>query len=194
MKYQLKTKLLLIIAVFSTALLSSCRDDIEVYNIQRLPVFSFSSDNLNKIFADAVYFYPGKTIIHYHNDGSSEVFKRFLLTANGTNASGNEFTVNIEIDLVNDGTYIGIYRPQYEKTVGGIYSFNYVEKVSGNTYKSYDLDPASLGDVYLRVERQNMEEKLVLGDFFAQLQNDQNAAEKLVFYQGSFKDISYVIQ
>ena len=194
MKYPFKTKLLLILAVFSSALLSSCRDDIEVYNIQRVPVFSFSTDNLNTQFADAVNFYPGKTIVHYYDDGSSEVFQRFLLTANGTNATGNSFTINIELDLIKDGTFIGIYRPQYEKTVGGIYSFNYLEKVSGSTYKSYDLDPATLGDVFCRVERQNMEEKLVLGDFFAQLQNDQNTNEKIVFYQGSFKDISYVVQ
>lgn len=47
MKHQYKPKLLLLIAVFSATLLSGCRDEIEVYNIQRLGVFSFSNDILN---------------------------------------------------------------------------------------------------------------------------------------------------
>jgi hypothetical protein len=56
------------------------------------------------------------------------------------------------------------------------------------------LDPLSLGDDFIRVERQNMEEKLVLGDFSAKLQYDQDPEEKMIFYQGTFKDLSYVLQ
>jgi hypothetical protein len=194
MKSPLKTKLLLILTIFSTTLLSSCRDEIEVFQITRIPTFSFSNDNLNIIYADQVNFFQGKTVVYYYDDGSSELFNRYLITANGTNTAGHSFTVNIEFDTVNDGDFIGIYRPQYEKSVGGIYSFNYVEKVSGNTYKSYDLDSASLGDDYIRVERQNKDEKLVLGDFFAEVQYDQNPEEKIIFYQGTFKDLSYVLQ
>jgi hypothetical protein len=194
MKNPLKTKLLLILAVFSTTLLSSCRDEIEVFQISRIPTFSFSYDNLTKQYAELVNFYHGKTVVHYYDDGSSEVYSRYLISANGTNTAGKSFTVNIEFDTVKDGEFIGIYRPQYEKSVGGIYSFNYVEKVSGNTYKSYDLDPLSLGDDFIRVERQNKDEKLVLGDFFAKVQHDQNPEEKIIFYQGTFKDLSYVLQ
>jgi hypothetical protein len=194
MKNPLKTKLMLILAVFITTLLSSCRDKIEVFQITRIPTFSFSYDNLTSQYADEVDFYKGKTVIHYYDDGSSEVLNRYLITANGTNTAGRSFTVNIEFDTVKDGEFIGIYRPQYQKSVGGIYSFNYVEKVSGNTYKSYDLDPSSLGDDFIRVERQNMDEKLVLGDFFAKVQQDQNPNEKIIFYQGIFKDLSYVLQ
>lgn len=193
MKNQIKIILLLITAVFITTL-SSCRDEIEVFQIERIPTFSFSYDNLTTQYADEVNFFQGKVVVHYYDDGSSEVFSRYLITANGTNTAGNSFTVNIEFDTVKDGDFIGIYRPQYEKTVGGIYSFNYVEKVSGNTYKSYDLDPLTLGDDFIRVERQNMEEKLVLGDFSAKLQYDQNPEEKIIFYQGTFKDLSYVLQ
>jgi len=194
MKNQKKTKLLLIAAVFITSTLSSCRDEIEVFQIERIPTFSFSYDNLTTQYADEVNFFQGKVVVHYYDDGSSEVFSRYLITANGTNTAGNGFTVNIEFDTVKDGDFIGIYRPQYEKTVGGIYSFNYVEKVTGNTYKSYDLDPLTLGDDFIRVERQNMEEKLVLGDFFTKLQYDQKPEEKIFFYQGTFKDLSYVLQ
>lgn len=194
MKNPFKTKMLLITAVFITAMLSSCRDEIEVFQIERLATFSFSNDNLTTQYADEVNFFQGKTVVHYYDDGSSEVFNRYLITANGNNTAGNSFTVNIEFDLVKDGDFIGIYHPQYEKSVGGIYSFNYLEKVSGNTYKSYDLDPSSLEEDFIRIERQNIDEKLVLGDFFAKLQNDPNPEEKIIFYEGTFKDLSYELE
>jgi hypothetical protein len=193
MKKQYYSKLLLIMIVFSAALLNSCRDEIEVFQIARVPTFSFSNDNLNTQRAEKVNLFQGKTVVHYYADGSSEVFNRYLVTAEGNNTAGNSFTVNIEYDLVKGGSYIGIFRPEYQKGYGGLYSFNYVEK-AGNTYKSYDLDPLSLGDDFLRIERQNVEEKLVLGDFFAKLQNDQNPEEKIIFYEGTFKDISYVLE
>jgi len=193
MRYPFKTKLLLLIAVSSFTLLSSCRDEIEVFQIERVPTFSFSNDNLTTQYAELVNLYRGKTVVHYYDDGSSEVLNRTLITAKGINTAGNSFTVNIEFDLYDDGDLIGIYRPGYQKSVGGIYSFNYVEK-EGNTYKSYDLDPSGLADDFIRIERQNMEEKLVLGDFFGKLQRDVNPEEKLTFYQGTFKDLVYVLQ
>lgn len=193
MKNLFKTKLLLITAVFIITTVSSCRDEIEVFQIERIPTFSFSYDNLTKQYAEKVNFFQGKVVVHYYEDGSSEVYNRYLITADGTNSAGNTFTVNIEFDLVKDGNFIGIYRPKYEKSVGGIYSFNYVEK-SGNTYKSYDLDSAGISDDFIRIERQNADEKLVLGDFFAKLQRDVDPNEKLTFYEGSFKDLKYVVE
>jgi hypothetical protein len=193
MKHQFKTKLLLIMAVFITTTFSSCRDEIEVFQIERIPTFSFSYDNLTKQYAEKVSFFQGKVVVHYFDDGSSEVYNRYLITANGINTAGNAFTVNIEYDLVKDGNFIGIYKPIYEKSVGGIYSFNYVEQV-GNSYKSYDLDPSGLGDDFIRVERQNTEEKIVLGDFFAKLQRDIDTNEKITLYEGTFKDLSYVLE
>jgi hypothetical protein len=193
MKNLFKTKLLLIAAVLISITLSSCRDEIEVFQISRIPTFSFSNDNLTKQYAEKVSLFQGKVVVHYYDDGSSEVFNRYLVTAVGTNTAGNEFTVNIEFDLVKGSNFIGIYRPEYQKGYGGMYSFNYVEKV-GNTYKSYDLDSLSLADDFVRIERQNVEEKLVLGDFFAKLQRDQNPDEKIIFYEGTFKDLSYVLE
>jgi hypothetical protein len=140
-----------------------------------------------------VSLFQGKVVVHYYDDGSSEVFNRYLVTAVGKNTAGNEFTVNIEFDLAKGTNFIGVYRPEYKKGYGGMYSFNYVEK-AGNTYKSYDLDSLSLADDFVRIERQNVEEKLVLGDFFAKLQRDVNPAEKIIFYEGTFKDLSYVLE
>jgi hypothetical protein len=193
MKNLFKTKLLLITLLFSAALLNSCRDEIEVFQISRIPTFSFSNDNLTKQYAEKVSLFQGKVVVHYYDDGSSEVFNRYLVTAVGTNTAGNEFTVNIEFDLVKGSNFIGIYRPEYQKGYGGMYSFNYVEKV-GSTYKSYDLDSLSLADDFVRIERQNVDEKLVLGDFFAKLQRDVNSEEKIIFYEGTFKDLSYVLE
>jgi hypothetical protein len=193
MKKLYHSKLLLITLLFSATLLNSCRDEIEVFQIARIPTFSFSNDNMNTQRAEKVNLFQGKTVIHYYTDGSSEVFNRYLVTAAGKNTAGNEFTVNIEFDLVKGTNFIGTYRPEYKKGYGGLYSFNYVEK-AGNTYKTYDLDSLSLGDDFVRVERQNMEEKLVLGDFFAKLQNEKNPEEKITFYEGTFKDLSYVLE
>lgn len=193
MKQTLKASVLLLLVALIPFLLSSCRDKIEVARIERVATFSFSYDNLTTQFAENVSFFQGKTVVHEYTDGSSELFNRYLLTASGINKAGNTFSINIEFDLVKDGTYIGIYRPQYEKGIGGIYSFNYIENFSG-TYKSYNLDPASVGEIFFRIERQNLEEKLILGDFYAQLQNDKNPTEKIIFYKGTFKDIYYVLE
>ena len=191
MKYKVKGMLFMLIAVLSAILLNSCRDELEVYKIQRIGVFSFSNDKLNTQYAEAVHFYQGKSVLHYYGDGSSELLSRVLLTADGINTAGNSFTVNIELDVVKDGDFIGIYKPQYEKHLGGIHTFNYLEKITDSTYKSYNLDPAAIEYAFMRIERQNMEEKLILGDFFASMQNDQESAEKLIFFEGTFKDIYY---
>ncbi|MBY0435273.1 MAG: hypothetical protein K2U26_14285 [Cyclobacteriaceae bacterium] len=173
-------------------MLLSCRDRLEVYRIQRLGIFSYSTDQLNTSFANAISFYRGKTVL-YNYPGQSVLYTRYLLEAKGKNQTGRNVTISIEVDLVDDGTYIDVFKPTYEIPVGGIHSFNYLEEASAGVYKSYSLDPAFLSDTYFRVQRQNQEERLILDDFLAHLQNDLSATEKLVLYEGSFKDISYVL-
>ncbi|MBK6285601.1 MAG: hypothetical protein IPF54_25675 [Draconibacterium sp.] len=128
MKGLLKSKLLLILAVFSTLLLSSCRDEIEVFQITRIPAFSFSNDNLTTQYAEKVNFFQGKVVLHSYDDGSSEVYNRYLLAAEGINKSGNSFTVNIEFDVVKGTNYIGIYRPGYQKVMA-VYTVSIMSKI-----------------------------------------------------------------
>jgi len=184
----------LFLMILALSSLSSCKDELELFDITRLPTFSFSLDNLNKQTATEVRFSQGKSVLHYYPSGEKVLYSRSLMQVTGTNLSGKDYTISIEIDLPDKDSYVGIYKPVYVVEVGGIYSFNYLEEVSPNVYKSYSLDPLALDQTYFRIQKQNMEEKLILGDFLAKLQNDQNPSDKIVFYQGTFNDIFYGAQ
>jgi hypothetical protein len=187
-----RSYLLLIILVF--AALGSCKNDLEFFKINRVPVFSFSWDNLNKETASDVAFSQGKNSLHYYPTGETVLYTRCLMQVNGTNQAGRKYIISVEFDLPTQESYVGIYRPTYTIGVGGIYSFSYLEEISTNVYKSYSLDPDALDSTYFRIQKQNQEEKLILGDFLAKLRNDQNPADKITFYQGIFNDIFYGAQ
>lgn len=184
----------LLLLIFALSALSSCKDEVELFKIIRVPAFTFSFDNLNKQSATQVNFYQGKKALHSYPTGVSELYTRYLMQVAGTNTAGKKYTISIELDLLKQDSYVGIYKPTYVIGVGGIYSFNYLEEVSPGSYKSYNVDPLSPDQPYFRIQKQNMEEKLILGDFLAKLQNDQNPSEKITFYQGTFNDIFYGAQ
>jgi hypothetical protein len=183
----------LLITLLLAVTLSSCRDKIEVYQIVRLPVFSYSTDNMNKQFATETKFFQGKTVLYKTSKGT-ELFTRYLMQVKGTNLSGKKYTINIEFDLNNTGSFICTLYPVYVSGLGGISSFNYIVEDSLNSYKSYNLNSATYNADFFRVQKQNLDEKLILGDFSVELQNDQDPTDKITFYQGTYKDISYVLQ
>lgn len=185
--------ILLLFGVTFVLMLGSCRDELEIYKIERDGVFSYSIDDITTQFANNVNFFQGKTVVHTFDDGQVRVYTRYLLEARGKNTAGKNVIFDIEFDLINTSDYIGIYRPVYEPAVGGIYSFNYLVETSTNQYESYNLDPEFIASDFFRVERQNKNEKLILGDFRAHLRNDKNPDIKIVFYEGNFKDISYAL-
>jgi len=193
MNYKPRQAFLFFIGILSVLMLSSCRDELEIYQIEREGVFSYSTDDITKEYANNVNFFQGKTVVHQFEDGSSKVYTRYPLEAKGVNTSGKRVIFNIEFDIVNTGNYIGIYYPEYDPAKGGIYGFNYLVETSGGQYESYNLDPEYYGNDFFRVERQNLDERLILGDFRAHLKSDADPDMKIVFYEGTFKDISYAL-
>jgi hypothetical protein len=189
-----RVRISLLLLIFTAITLGSCHDKLESFKIQRVPVFSFSFDDLNKETASDAKFTRGKQSLHHYPTGETELYTRCLMQVNGTNKTGNKYIISIEFETIQRDSLIGIFRTDYVPGIGGIYSFTYLEEVSPNTYKSYLLDPAALNETYFRIQKQNKDEKLILGDFFAKLQNDQDPAEKLIFYQGTFIDIYYALQ
>lgn len=179
------TSFILILTLFS------CQDKLEIFEIQRLPVFSYSLDSLNKETTDDINFYQGKTTIYEYGDGNSEVYKRYLFEAKGKTTKGNDVIINIELDIMPDGDFIGIYNPVYKFNTGGIHSFSFLENLNKETSKSYSLDNSVTSNTYLRIKRQNTSEFLILGDFFAVLQNDKDPSDKIVLSEGIFNDIYY---
>jgi hypothetical protein len=172
-------------------LLSSCRDKVDLFQIERQGTLSFSTDNIVTQHADEVHFYKGKQVLFYYAPDTSEFYTRYLLEARGKDDKGADVTLSFEIDFLIDQDYIGVYRPSYEYNLGGIFSINLLNMDSTGYFKSYSLDPEFLADDYLQIERQSQDEKLILGKFFARLVCEQDPAEKLTLYQGIFKDISY---
>ncbi len=182
----------LLLALIAVSLMAiSCRDKVDLFQIERLGTLSFSTDNLVTQHADDVHFYRGKESLFYYDPKKYEFYTRYLLEARGKDAKGVDMILSIEADFLIDQDYIGVYRPSYEYNLGGMYSFNLMNKDSLGNFKSYSLDPAFLAQDYLQIERQSQEEKLILGKFFVRLICEQNPAEKLTLYQGTFKDISY---
>jgi hypothetical protein len=172
-------------------LLSSCRDKVDLFQIERQGTLSFTTDNLVTQHADEVHFFKGKQVLYYYGADTSEFYTRYLLEARGKDDKGADLTLSFEIDFLIDQDYIGVYRPAYQYNLGGIYSANLLNMDSTGFFKSYSLDPEYLAQDFLQIERQSKEEKLILGKFFFRLICDQDPAEKLTLYQGIFKDISY---
>jgi hypothetical protein len=173
--------------------LISCQNQVETFNVYRDGVFSYSRDTFITEYANDVIFYKGESVQHNYSPVKSEIYRRLLLEAKGLNQSGKKVIIDLTIDILpNDsGKYIGVYKTEYKIGFGGIHSFNLLEETAVGTYKSYSLDPAYLSEAFFQIERQNIEEQLLLGRFFAKLQNDQNSSEKLTLYNGTFKDIHY---
>lgn len=169
----------------------SCRDKIELFEVERLSSFSFTTDGINMQYADDTRFYKGKVVLHSYTDGSSELLTRFLLEATGKTPEGNNMIIDIEFDIQSDTSYVGIFTPDYQPSSGGIYSFSYLKETSPGVWDSYNLDSSDLSATYFRIKRQNLEEKLILGDFLAKLQSDKDSSVKIVLFDGIFKDISY---
>jgi hypothetical protein len=171
--------------------LSSCRDKIEKFEIERLSSLSFTTDGLSIQYADKTQFYKGKVALHLYNDGSSELLNRYLLEAIGKTPEGKNMIIDIEFDIYTDTSYVGIYTPVYQPQYGGIYSFSYLKETSSGVWESYNLDKSDLSSTFFRIKRQNVNEKLILGDFLAKLQSDKDSSVKIVLFDGVFKDISY---
>lgn len=173
--------------------LIACQNQVEEFSINRDGVFSYSRDTFTTEYANDVTFYKGASVVHVYSSLKSELYRRLLLEAKGLNQSGKKVIIDLTIDILpNDsGKYVGVYKTDYKYGFGGIYSFNLLEETAVGTYKSYSLDPAFLSEAFFQIERQNIEEQLLLGRFFAKLQNDQNSNEKLILYNGTFKDIHY---
>ena len=189
--YKNPARIILFLTLVLSSTLYSCQDELEIFEIQRLGVFSYSIDSLNTEIADDVQFYQGKTSIYEYENGISEVYTRFLLEARGTSLEGHAVIIDIEFDIIPDGDFIDIYHIEYKPNIGGIYSFSYLEEVDNDTYKSYNLDISAASSTFLRVKRQNNDEYLILGDFFAVLQNDKDSSDKIVLSEGVFEDILY---
>jgi hypothetical protein len=179
--------------VLVLSLFTSCQDQVETFSIYRSGVFSFSRDTFVTEFANDVTFYKGASVLHTYSSTNSQVYRRLLLEAKGLNKAGKNMIIDLTIDILpNDsGKYIGVYKTDYQVDFGGIYSFSFLEETTTGVYKSYSLDPAFLSEAFFQIERQNIEEQLLLGRFFAKLQNDQDSSEKLTLYNGTFKDIHY---
>ena len=169
----------------------SCRDKVDLFEIERQGTLSFSTDNIVTQHTDDVHFYKGREVLYYYDTDKYEFYTRYLLEARGTDNTGAEVILSIEADFIIDQDYIGVYRPGYEYNLGGIYSISLMNRDSLGNFKSYILDPEYLAEDYFHIERQSQEEKLILGGFFARLVCEQDSAEKLTLYQGIFKDISY---
>ncbi|MHC1777042.1 MAG: hypothetical protein AB9834_16700 [Lentimicrobium sp.] len=170
---------------------TSCRDKIDLFEIERQGTLSFSTDNIVTQHADDVHFYKGKQVLYYYDVDTYEFYNRYLLEARGKDDKGADVVLSIEIDFLIDQDYIGVYRPAYEYNLGGIYSINLLKIDSTGNFRSYSQDPGFLAEDYLQIEKQSQEEKLILGKFFFRLVCEQDPSEKLTLYQGIFKDIYY---
>lgn len=186
-----RNRVVMLSVILMVATIMSCKDKLELFNITRVPSFTFSLDNLNNQTGKEVVFTRGKSTLHYYPTGEVVLYNRCLMQVSGTTTAGKKFTVSIEFDLLKQDNYIGIYKPTYVPGVGGINSFAYLEETSANVYKSYNIDPEAIDAIYFRIQKQNQSEKLILGDFLAKLRNDQNPSDKIIFYQGTFNDIFY---
>jgi hypothetical protein len=173
--------------------LISCQNQVETFSIDRSGIFSYSRDTFVTEYANDVIFYKGESVLHIYSLVKSELYRRLLLEAKGVNMSGKKVIIDLTIDILpNDsGKYIGVYKTEYKYGFGGILSFKLLEETALGTYKSYNLDPAYLSEAFFQIDRQNIVEQLLLGKFFAKLQNDQNSSEKLTLFNGTFKDIHY---
>jgi hypothetical protein len=163
---------------------------VQSFSIIRQALVTFQTDTFTTQTTPTADFYGGATSVHTFPDSTQQLFRRFVLESTGTNAQGRRFWLQIEVDIVANGQYIGIYRPTYVSGVGGLSDLRYTIR-EGNTFITYGLAPGS-NEAYAQVERQNNDEKILRGIFAATLVNRSDTTQPGInLFNGTFIDIPF---
>jgi len=168
----------------------SCRDNVQSFSILRQALVTFQTDTFATQTTTNALFYGGASSIHTFPDSTQRLFRRFVLESAGTNTQGQQFWLQIEVDIVANGQYIGLYRPNYSPTIGGLHDFRYTIR-EGSAFITYGLAPGS-NEAYAQVERQNNDEQILRGIFAATLVNRSDTTQPGInIFNGTFIDIPF---
>ncbi len=178
--------------IFMLVLLSwGCKDEVQSFSILRQPLVTFQTDTFTTQSTTNAIFYGGAAAIHVFPDiNAQRLFRRFILESSGRNSQGRDFWLQIEVDVVTNGQFIGVYRPEYNITLGGLHDLRYTIR-NGNSFTTYGLAPGS-NEAYAQVERQNNEESILRGIFAGTLINRTDTTQPgIELFNGTFIDIPY---
>ncbi|MCU0357930.1 MAG: hypothetical protein MUE95_10145 [Cyclobacteriaceae bacterium] len=167
-----------------------CENEIQTFTILRQPLVTFQTDTFNTQRTSNAIFFGGATSIHTYPNNTQQSFTRFVLESRGRDNSGRDFILQIEVDVVVNGSYVGVYQPEYQPAVGGLADFRFIIR-EGNSFIEYGLAPG--GDqAYAQVIAQSNEERIVRGIFAATLVNrTDGTAPGIELVNGTFIDIPY---
>ena len=168
----------------------SCKKDIQTFSINRESLVTFQNSQLVSLSARENRFYGGATVIYTYPDNSQQALYKFVLQSDGTDDMGRRFNLQFEVDVVQNGNYVGIYRPKYDPAIGGLADFRYTVQ-QGNQFIVYGLAPGNM-EAFVQVQAQSNEEKIVRGIFAATLVNrSDTTAANMEVNNGIFIDISF---
>mgnify|MGYP003454964520 FL=1 len=123
-------------------------------------------------------------------DNTQRVFRRYVLESTGRNTQGRDFWLQIEVDIVVNGQYVGVYRPEYNPAIGGLHDMRYTIR-NGNNFITYGIAPGS-NAAYAQVERQNNDENILRGIFAGTLINRSDTTQPgIELFNGTFIDIPF---
>ncbi len=173
-------------------ILAGCRSEVQSFTILRQPLITFQTDTFSTISATNSTFSGGATSVHTYPDNTQQLLRRYVLESIGRNQLGQDFWLQMEVDIVTNGQFIGVYRPTYDRTIGGLNDVRYRVRQAGR-FVEYGLAPGS-NAAYVQVERQNVDERLIRGIFAATLVNLTDTTQPdIELFTGTFVDITYAL-
>lgn len=193
MKQNMINRIATYVTVFILSALLSCKEEIEQFQIVRNGSMSF---NVNGEEWKATNFSitKGPLVIKYTDKADAgSLFHQYSLTGQGKNPDNLNFQISLVFDIKEPDQLIGAYTTKFTNENGGLERVILNQETSNNSSQYTDFQfcttPDSLATI--TVDKQHMEEQLVLGTFKANLCSTGATPTALSITNGSFKDISY---
>lgn len=173
----------------------SCTDNqVDEIAIRRNGLVELSLDNTTWRASSFQLINIGEVVVFddpANVDGTT--YQRLFFLIKGRNANGGDRKLTIIFDLPLGNRLLGKASLTYAPLDGGIKSAEFSDQPEGKNspFKLYTLALDETEEVFIDVQRQSLQDKIVAGVFKLVLTDVTDPANKIILNQGVFKDIPY---
>ncbi|MBL7870744.1 MAG: hypothetical protein JNM78_03960 [Cyclobacteriaceae bacterium] len=173
----------------------SCTDNqVDEIAIRRNGLVEFSLDNIPWRASSFQLINIGEVVV-FEDPSNVEgtIYQRLFFLIKGHNEKGGDRKLTVIFDLPVSGRLLGKASLAYSQLNGGIKSVEFSDQAEGHNspFKLYTLAIDETAEVFIDVQRQSLQDKIVAGVFKLVLTDVTDPANKISLNEGVFKDIPY---
>jgi hypothetical protein len=188
----MKNKYLIILLLLAAL---GCTDNqVDEIAIRRNPLVEFNLDNTSWRASSFQLINIGEFVV-FDDPSKSDAttYQRLFFLINGRNDNGGAGKLTVIFDVPLGERLLGKASPTYSPLDGGIKSIEFSDQPEGKNspFKLYTLAIDETEEVFIDVQHQSLQEKIVAGVFKLVLTDVTDSTNKVFLNQGVFKDIPY---